>query len=215
MNHWKSQKAVVRRCYSIKMVLKILQYSHEKNLCWRLFLLKLQVLRPATFLKRGSNTGVSCGYCECFKNSFFIENLWWLLLTIPPQLGCFLFGFAPPRPFELKLTKNVAQIIIYYHGTKQCLSCLNWFITCFRLQNMFWKNISWFQFWWKIYTKRCLNNNVNLRLINFRTWLGNGRMPCKQKYWIKNMALKIPILISAFVYFANFFSCLYCSCMLL
>ena len=25
--------------------------------------------------------------------------------------------------------------------------------------------------------------------------LGNGRMACKQKYWIKNMAVKLPILI--------------------
>ena len=24
----------------------------------------------------------SCEYCEIFKNSFFIENLWWLLLYI-------------------------------------------------------------------------------------------------------------------------------------
>ena len=38
-----------------------------------------------TFLKRGSNTVVSCGYCELFKNSFFKENLRWVLLTIPLQ----------------------------------------------------------------------------------------------------------------------------------
>ena len=49
------------------------------------FLIKLQVFRPATFLKRDSNTGVSCGYCEIFKNSFFRENLRWLLLTVLPQ----------------------------------------------------------------------------------------------------------------------------------
>ena len=27
-----------------------------------------------TFLKRGSNTAVFCGFCELFKNSFFKEN---------------------------------------------------------------------------------------------------------------------------------------------
>ena len=33
----------------------------------------------------------------------------------------------------------------------------------------------------------------------------NRRIPCKQKYWIKNIGVKIQILIfSAFVYFANF-----------
>ena len=57
----------------------------RKHLCWGLFLIKLQAFRPATFLKRDSNTGVSCGYCEIFKNSFFRENLRWLLLTVLPQ----------------------------------------------------------------------------------------------------------------------------------
>ena len=46
-----------------------------KHLFWGLFLIKLQVFRPATFLKRDSNKGVSCGYCEIFQNSFFRENL--------------------------------------------------------------------------------------------------------------------------------------------
>ena len=54
-----------------------------KHLCWGLFLIKLQAFRPATFLKRDS--GVSCGYCELYKNIFFIENLRWLLLTVLPQ----------------------------------------------------------------------------------------------------------------------------------
>ena len=45
-----------------------------KHLCWGLFLIKLHTFRPATFLKRDSNTGVSCAYCEIFKNSFFYRN---------------------------------------------------------------------------------------------------------------------------------------------
>ena len=32
-------------------------------------------LRPATLLKRDSNTGVSCQYCEIFKNTYFEELL--------------------------------------------------------------------------------------------------------------------------------------------
>ena len=35
-----------------------------KHLFWGLFLIKLQASRPATFLKRDSNTSVSCEYCE-------------------------------------------------------------------------------------------------------------------------------------------------------
>ena len=37
-----------------------------KHLCWRLFSIKLQAFRPATFLKRGSKTVISCGYPELF-----------------------------------------------------------------------------------------------------------------------------------------------------
>ena len=42
----------------------------RKLLCWGFFLIKLQAFRPATFLKRDSNTGVSCGYCEILKTDF-------------------------------------------------------------------------------------------------------------------------------------------------
>ena len=55
-----------------------------KHLCWGLFLIKLQAFRPVTFLKRDSNTGVSCEYCKIFKNSFFMEHLRLLLLVLLP-----------------------------------------------------------------------------------------------------------------------------------
>ena len=54
----------------------------RKHLCWGLFLIKLQVLRSATFLKTDSSTGVSSGCCKIFKNIFLIQHLWWLLLTV-------------------------------------------------------------------------------------------------------------------------------------
>ena len=116
------------------------------------------------------------------------------------QLGCLFFDFAPPRAFDFdqKLSRNVAQIILYYHVTKQFLPCLNWLVTCFWFQNMFWKNINCFQFWWKSYTKRCTSNCVISRVkrlsspalcvwsgsFNFRVWFGK-----------RNMAIKTPILI--------------------
>ena len=46
-------------------------------MCWGLFLIKLQAFILATFLKRDSNTGVSCEYCKNFKNSF----LYWAPLV--------------------------------------------------------------------------------------------------------------------------------------
>ena len=66
-----------------------------KHLCWSLFLITLQELRPAFLLKRDSNTGeiftFSCEHFKTFKNSFFIEHLftvffrnfmWWYILDI-------------------------------------------------------------------------------------------------------------------------------------
>ena len=39
------------------------------------------LFNKASLFKRGSNTGVSCVYCELFKNSFFIAHLRWQLLA--------------------------------------------------------------------------------------------------------------------------------------
>ena len=36
--------------------------------------MNFQAFRPATFLKNDPNTGVSCGYCELFKNSLFYRK---------------------------------------------------------------------------------------------------------------------------------------------
>ena len=59
-----------------KCFLKNFAIFTGKHLCWSLFLikLKLQAFRPATLLKRDSNTDVSCEYCETFKNSFFYKT---------------------------------------------------------------------------------------------------------------------------------------------
>ena len=91
-----------------------------KHLFWGLFLIKLQTFRPATFLKRDSNTGVSCGYCEPFENSFFYRKFPEAASDSPTivqwsQLGCFLFDFAPSGAFEfeLKITLKVAQKISF------------------------------------------------------------------------------------------------------
>ena len=54
-----------------------------KHLCWCLFLIKLRAFRPATFLKRDSNTGISCGYCKIFR---------WLLLKVLPQYSKVSWG---------------------------------------------------------------------------------------------------------------------------
>ena len=60
-----------------KAVLKKFPIFTGKNLCCVAF-------RPATFLKRDSNTGVSCEYCEIFKSTYLEKYLQERLL-----LDCF------------------------------------------------------------------------------------------------------------------------------
>ena len=175
--------------------------------------------------------------CNIFKKRLQHRCFLWILWTFqdqlfyrkPPeaasdsptiiqwsQLGCFLFDFAPSRAFELelKLTQNVAQIIIYCHVTKQfflawiILSskfdfriCFGGTLVAFDFDEKFTQSVAQIT---SYITRQKTFFACTLHLINFWTWLGNGRMSCKQKYWIKNTAIKIPILILAFVYFANF-----------
>ena len=55
--------------------MKVLQYSQE-NTCVGVSLMKLQVFRPTTLLKRDSNTRVFfCKYCEIFKKIYFKEHM--------------------------------------------------------------------------------------------------------------------------------------------
>ena len=46
-----------------------------KHLRWGLFLIKMQAFRPATFLRRDVNTGVSVDIAKSLKTAFFIEHL--------------------------------------------------------------------------------------------------------------------------------------------
>ena len=66
------------------------------------------------FFKRDSNTGVSRGYCELFKNGFFIENLRWLLLTVLPQYSevSWVVSYLISRIRVLSnLTKNLRKTL--------------------------------------------------------------------------------------------------------
>ena len=102
-----------------------------------------------------------------------------------------VFDFASPCAFNFdqNFSRNVAQLNFFYHVTNQFLLCLIWLVTCFWFQNMFWKNINCFRFWWKTYTKRCTSNYVISRVkrlsspalcgwsgaFNFRVWFGKRK----------------------------------------
>ena len=44
-------------------------------MCWGLFLIKLQAIRPVTLLKRDSTQIFSCEYQEIYKDAYFEEHL--------------------------------------------------------------------------------------------------------------------------------------------
>ena len=58
-----------------RAVLKKFTIFAVRQLRWSLFLIKLQAFRSVTFLQRDSNTGVSCEYCEIFRQTYFEDNL--------------------------------------------------------------------------------------------------------------------------------------------
>ena len=68
-----------------------------------------------------------------------------------PELALRSMQFRSPGnlifpALDQKLKQNVAQIIIYYHATKQLFPSLSLLLMCLQFQNMFWKNISCFLF---------------------------------------------------------------------
>ena len=50
-----------------------------KHVCCSLFLIMLQAFRPATSLKETATHVSSSECCKIFRNSYFVEHLWWLL----------------------------------------------------------------------------------------------------------------------------------------
>ena len=134
------------------------------------------------------------------------------------------------------LIKNshVAQIILYYHVTKQFLPCLNSLVYCFWFQNMFWKNINCFRLRWKIYLKRCARNCVisqvkRLSSSALSSW--SGAFTFRYAWTTKEFCISKDFasktwqwkswfqFCSIFVYFADlkiiyFVPCLCCSCKL-
>ena len=64
---------------------------------------------------------------------------------------------------------------------------------------MFWKKLMCFQFWWKTYTQSVAQiiRNITRQKTYFTCtlqWINCFQFQ-KKKYWIRNMAVKIPILI--------------------
>ena len=81
--YWKMFEQIVTVVYlsnqkwSVKKgALKNFANFTENHLCWVSFIIKLQALRPATFFKRDSDTGVLRWNLRSFKSTYFEEHLW-------------------------------------------------------------------------------------------------------------------------------------------
>ena len=73
---------IVHRCSSKCVFLKVWQKFIGKHLCWSLFLIKSQALRPETLLKTDSNTSVFLRNLRTCLEQLFTEHFRWLLLKI-------------------------------------------------------------------------------------------------------------------------------------
>ena len=68
----KLSEAVVHRCSSKQLFLKILQLLSRKHLCWSVFLIKLQAYSPAFLLK--NRLQHRC-FLKYLRTAFFVEHL--------------------------------------------------------------------------------------------------------------------------------------------
>ena len=132
------------RC-SIKIgVLKYFAIVIGKHLSLSLFLIKLQAFKPATLLKRDSNTrpatllkgdpnpGVFCEYCEIFKNTYFKKHLQTAASDKRYVEKCFLSHvlilIMTSQP--LRLMKLIRVLKVKYPWTKKDFS--------WKLKNLKW-----------------------------------------------------------------------------
>ena len=113
-----------------KAVLKNVAIFTGKHLCWSLFLIKLRAFRPATILKRDSNTGVSFEYCEVFKNTY-LKNIWErLLLHLLTSMT--LTYFMQLISFYTLLKQKTSSFLVF-EGCKETSSIkwVNNFCSCY------------------------------------------------------------------------------------
>ena len=138
-------------CFKIG-ILKNFAKLTGKHLCLDLFLIKLQALRPAFFLKKKNPTQVLPVDIPKF---YTVRVSWGLFLLISRLHGAF--------DFNQKLTQNVAQIVLYYTSQKK-FSLLELIDHLLSISEFIFGS---FRFWRKTYTKRCANGYVISRVKRF------------------------------------------------
>ena len=80
-------KAVVQKVFCKKGVLRNFAKFTGKHLCYSLFFNKVAGLRVATLLKK--ETLAQCFPVKFLRTTFYIEHLWWLLLSVFTTIAAF------------------------------------------------------------------------------------------------------------------------------
>ena len=90
-----------------------------KYLCWSLFLMKFQALRPANLLKNDPSRGVfRCTLCSFSKNCVY-KN--WLLKTILRLSHLFIFFFFSKKVFKNPYFAEYLQIVASESVNIKCI----------------------------------------------------------------------------------------------
>ena len=131
-------EAVVRRYFSKQLFLKI--YENGKRLSWILFFLKLLVWRPATLLKRDSNTGAFLFYrttLVAVSDSLYfckwkIKSFWLLAHDVLQQSFdelCCIANLNLPTSFFFKIIFNIFKLFFWVYNNLLWGNC--WLIDTF------------------------------------------------------------------------------------
>ena len=103
-----------------------------KHLCWSLFLIKLQAVRPATSLKRNSSTGVFLWLLKNFQEHIFLLNASGLLLLVVTK-----------RIIYLRKSKNTSELRRVRYDFNQTIECRSNPLASFlaKLVLIFWEKL--------------------------------------------------------------------------
>ena len=136
MTLFKSSRSQVFYKIGIFKNFTIFTAKHE-HLCWNLFLIKLQLWRPATWLKENFNIGI---FLRNFKSSFFIEHLWCLFLIN----DCEHLLFWISNQQACLIIVKWWNFLVYYKGVELSFHVHNLFTIWIVLLN---SGITWWIIW--------------------------------------------------------------------
>ena len=113
-------------------VLKDFANLPRKNLCWNLFLIKLQASRPETLLKRDSNAGFFLRNLWIFKKNTLLYRTPPLAVSVAPQ---WLMHFTWTLIYRWK--KIITDLWIFIETYKK-ITKITWKLWTWQKKNTMW-----------------------------------------------------------------------------